>query len=142
MTTDPPLQITRQFPATPQQVFDAWLEPGIMQHWLFKGETNEIIDIQIERRPGGAFSILERNQGELIDHFGSYSAIDPPAHLAFSLQVPKHFQETTQVTVRIYPTGSGSEMIFIQCGIAPEITAPFWRQMFDRLGTALNGDRR
>ncbi len=132
-----PVQVSRQFNASPESVYDTWLKPEWVKRWLFKSDSNEITTVEINPRPGGHFSILELNNGEEIDHFGNYREPERPHRLVFTLEVPKHFPGQTLVTVIIKPVAGGSVLNFTQTGVSPEITESNWKIMPDRLNEAL-----
>jgi uncharacterized protein YndB with AHSA1/START domain len=110
----PPVQLSRSFTASPETVFDAWLNPSQIRRWMFVSGTNEIVEVKSDCRVGGQFSILERNQGEMIDHYGIYREINRPHRLAFTLEVPRHFPGVTCITIEITRQNSGSLMAFTQ----------------------------
>lgn len=132
-----PVRVTQHFDLSAESVFNAWTDPEVMRLWMFKSETNEIINVDTEPRVGGRFSILEKSGEEFIDHFGEYHEIDRPNHLAFSLEVPRHFPGVTQVTINLYSTENGCEMDLVQTGVSPEVTEQPWRDMFGRLSEVL-----
>jgi uncharacterized protein YndB with AHSA1/START domain len=133
-----PVRIVHNFAAPPEAVFDAWLNPQVMRHWMFVSPTNEIREVRTDPQIGGSFSILERTEsGDEIDHYGEYREIDRPNRLVFTLQVPKHFPGESSVVVDIKATPGGCEMTFTQSGVKKEITEGPWRAMFDTLATIL-----
>jgi uncharacterized protein YndB with AHSA1/START domain len=133
-TSAPPVRVSRTFAATRERVFDAWLEPDVVGRWLFVGPDSGAPIVQIDPRPGGHFSILERaSGGEDIDHFGEYEAIERPGHLAFTLEVPRHFPGITRVAIDIIDVEGGCELTLTQTGVAAEVTEVSWRMMLATL---------
>jgi uncharacterized protein YndB with AHSA1/START domain len=140
MSNAPPdVDISRAFPNSPDGVFEAWVTPALMRRWLFASDTNEIREVSVVLRRGGPFSIVEFNKGTRIDHFGEYERIDRPTHLAFTLEVPKHFTGVTRVQIDLSPEASGCLMRFRQSGVKREVVESSWRSMFERLGAILSG---
>lgn len=131
------LRLCKDFDVGRGAVFDAWTHPNLMREWLFASDVGAIVHVAVDLRVGGAFSILEMNQGEIIDHFGTYLAIDRPAGLAFTLDVPKHFSESTIVELVLEQHGRGTTLSFEQTGIDPNLTRPFREVMLDTLATSL-----
>lgn len=130
-----PLRLDRAIRANPAAVFGAWTAPALMRQWMFVSDEGEIVKVENDPVPGGTFSILERNNGEEIDHYGQYLEVNPPSTLSFTLEVPAHFAEKTRVDVTLEPTDDGCVVHFAQTGINPEKTRPFWRVMLDDLAS-------
>jgi uncharacterized protein YndB with AHSA1/START domain len=128
-----PVHVTRRFETTPQTLFDAWVHPAIMKKWMFKSPTNEIINIKLDLKNGGKFSILELANDKTINHYGEYLEIERPHRLKFTLEVPEHFPGVTEVTVSIGPTSKGCELELVQTGVAPEVTEKNWEDMLKKL---------
>ncbi len=103
MTTDSrePCRITRRFDAPPERVFDAWLDPETAGRFLFATEEGEMVRVEIDPRVGGRYSIVERRDGEDVEHTGEYLEVDRPRRLAFTLRVPKYSEGTDRVSVEI-----------------------------------------
>jgi uncharacterized protein YndB with AHSA1/START domain len=96
----PIVDIRETLAASPESVFSAWTEPGLMSRWLFKSPDNWIVVALQELVTGGRYSILETTaENEKIDHFGTYLAIVPGTLLSFTLEVPWHFPGVTTVTI-------------------------------------------
>jgi hypothetical protein len=94
-----PIRINPIYQASAERLFDAWTKPDQMRLWLFKSPTNKIVRIDQILTVGGRYSILEKADGREIDHYGEYTAIDPPHRLAFWLEVPTHFEGKTDIVV-------------------------------------------
>lgn len=134
-----PVHLIQHFSASSATVFDAWLKPELIRLWLFKSPGGEIIDTEIEAKPGGRFSILEQNEKkEYIDHFGKYQEINRPGRLVFSLKVPKHFMGETRVVVQIEEESQGCLLTFTQTGVDREKTESSWRDMLTQLKHVLH----
>src|SRR5689334_5999900 len=101
-----PVQVIQYFEAPPATVFNAWLDEAMIKRWLFKSDSNEITQVTVDARPGGAFSILEKAGNAYIDHFGKYLLMQPPLQLAFTLEVPRHFPGVTHVMISIEPSNT------------------------------------
>lgn len=130
-----PLRLDRAIRADPASVFEAWTAPAHMRQWMFVSDEGDIVKVENTPIPGGTFSILERNNGEQIDHYAQYLTVNPPSNLSFTLEVPAHFAEETRVDVSIEPTDDGCVVHFTQTGIDPDKTRPFWRAMLNDLAT-------
>ena len=132
-----PLHLTPMFSASPERLFDAWTQPDLVERWLFKSDNNSIERVTIDLKCGGKFSILERADGETVDHFGEYFEIDRPHRLAFTLEVPSHFQGVSRVAIEFKPHTQGCEMDFKQDGVDPSLVEGAWRMMFTGLARVM-----
>jgi two-component system cell cycle response regulator DivK len=108
------IRVTRNFRAPAETVFDAWLDPEIARDWLFATPDGERVEVEIDPRVGGRYSIVERRGGEDVLHTGVYEAIERPNRLVFTLAVPKYADEAVAVTVDIAPAGEGCELTLAQ----------------------------
>jgi uncharacterized protein YndB with AHSA1/START domain len=104
-------------------VFDAWLEPEIAGKFLFATKTGTMVRVDIDARVGGRFVLVDRRDGEDIEHTGEYLEIDRPRRLVFTFGVPKYSALFTRVTIDIAPLGSGCELTLTHEGVLPE-----WRE--------------
>lgn len=136
-TQFPELRLAYRYAATAEHVFDSWLNPEVLKHWIFIGNPNKITKVQQEEKEGGNFSIVEENKGKIIDHFGKYIHIKRPESLSFSLEVPDHFEGISYVEVNIEMQGPACALSFIQRDIDTTKTEQPWKNMFQTLDTVL-----
>jgi uncharacterized protein YndB with AHSA1/START domain len=110
--TQPPVvaRVTRRFDASPQQVFDAWLDPRRAGTWLFATPTGEMVKVEIDPRVGGRYTFTERRDGEDVEHTGEYLEIDRPRRLFFTLSVAMYSQDADRITVEIVPLETGCQL--------------------------------
>jgi uncharacterized protein YndB with AHSA1/START domain len=132
-----PIRINPIYQASAERLFDAWTKPDQMRLWLFKSPTNKIVRIDQTLTVGGRYSILEKADGREIDHYGEYTAIDPPHRLAFWLEAPVHFEGRTDIVVSFLPISEGCEMNLIQTGVDASVVEKNWRTMFQNLAGVL-----
>ena len=114
------LQVTRNFDASPERVFDAWLNPDLARHFLFATPTGQMVRVDIDARVGGKFVIVRRTDGDDVEHVGAYLAIERPRRLVFTFSVPKFSAQVTQVTIDVVPHGQGCVLTLTQEGVPPE----------------------
>jgi uncharacterized protein YndB with AHSA1/START domain len=139
----PEVRLCRRIAGTACQVFEAWTVPALMRQWLFTSANSEIVDVSVDLRVGGSFSILERpydSSGD-VDHFGEYLEVIPSRRLAFTFQTPAHFPQQTRIEVAIAPVGSGSSLDFRQTGVDPHLVRHHWVRMFGDLDQLLQRGR-
>lgn len=135
----PTVHITRHFDASPERVFDAWLDPQRAGKWLFATPTGQLVRAEIDARVGGAFRFTDRRDGEDVDHVGTYLEIARPRRLAFTFAVPKFSDASTRVTVEINPDPTGGcELVLTHEGVLPQWLEPTrsgWRKILATLAS-------
>ncbi len=89
----------RKFGASPEPLFDAWLDPGIAERWLFTTPASESHSTTIDARPGGAWTITDRRDDVDYAATGQYVEIDRPRRLVFSFGMPQFSPAITRVVV-------------------------------------------
>lgn len=120
------LRITRVFNAPRQLVWQAWTTPAMLVHW-FGCAAFSTIDAEADVREGGQWRVVMRApDGTDYPAYGTYTAVRPIDHLAFTHQWEKQVVEVnpanhrTQVTVDLYEEGAKTRMEFRQTGLASE----------------------
>ncbi len=134
------LTLTRRFKASPERVFDAWLDPAKAQRFLFATPTGQVVKAEIDAQVGGRFLIVDRRDGEDVGHEGEYLEIDRPRRLCFSFGVPKYSKDYSRVTLDIVPTADGCELTLTHEGVLAEYadkTPDGWNAIFDGLSKSL-----
>jgi uncharacterized protein YndB with AHSA1/START domain len=123
MTPDT-IQVTHRFAASPERVFDAWLQPDKVKAWLgapanrMTGVPDEILGVTVDPRVGGRFSFRVRRQGQVLDHVGEYLEIDRPRRLVFTWGVAGYDGSST-VAMDFVPDGTGTVVTLACSGVAP-----------------------
>lgn len=102
------VRITRRFSASPERVFDAWLDPAIAGKFLFATTTGQMVRAETDPRVGGKFAFTDRRDGQNVAHTGEYLDINRPRRLVFSFSVDS--SPSTRVTIEIAPTEFGCEL--------------------------------
>ena len=62
------VRLERTIPATPHQVYRAWLEPELLQRWMAPGGI-EVTRAEVDGRPGGHYRIWHADAGTEIGGF-------------------------------------------------------------------------
>lgn len=104
------VHVTRRFNASPERVFDAWLDPARAAQFLFATPTGEMVRVEIDARVGGTFRIVERRGSEEAGHYGEFLEIDRPRRLVFTFATEQDSRNADVVVVEIVPTGTGCEL--------------------------------
>jgi len=112
LTPNVKVSVSRHFDASPERVFDAWLDPEMIGKWMFGPalREEEVLRIVADARVGGAFSFLVRRQGIEIDHVGKYREIDRPRRLVFTWGIAGDSEDESLVIIEIVPKGKGAEL--------------------------------
>jgi len=133
------VEVTRRLAATPEQVFDAWLDPTSLGRWLFATADGKMERVEVDPRVGGGFRIDERRDDEIAEHWGTYVELDRPRRLAFDFGTS--FEATpTRVTVTIERDGDGSLVTLRHEGVwsdYEERTRHGWGMILDSLSRTL-----
>ena len=108
------VKVTYRFSASPKRVFDAWLDPETVGQWLFATPTGKMVRVEIAPRVGGRFTIVDRRNGEDVEHTGEYLEIDRPRRLVFTFGVPKYSPLFSKVTIEIEPVAQGCNLTLTQ----------------------------
>ena len=99
-----------------------------------------MVRVAIDARVGGTFVLVDRRDGEDVEHRGEYLAIDRPRRVVFSFSVPKFSVQSTRVAVDIAPAGAGSALALTHEGVLPDYagrTEAGWAGILDGLAGAL-----
>ncbi len=102
------------FRASPERVFDAWLEPELVTQWMSAalkqfGLTGDIRQVEVDARVGGRFTFSDlREAGEAV-HWGTYLEIDRPRKLVFTWYTSdeEEKENTSVVTLTIKAKDTG-----------------------------------
>jgi uncharacterized protein YndB with AHSA1/START domain len=111
--------VSYRFDASAERVYDAFLDPSKAGKFMFTTPTGQIVRCEIEPRVGGAFTIVDRRNGEDVEHTGEYLKLERPRLIVFSLRVAKYSSDSSRVTIDITPLRSGCELTLTQ-EIKPE----------------------
>jgi uncharacterized protein YndB with AHSA1/START domain len=141
MSTPVTVKVSHRFTATAERVFDAWLDPAKARKFLFATPTGEMVQVDIDPRVGGRFTITDRRDGVDVAHTGEYLAIDRPRRLVFTFGVPMYSPIFTTVTIDIVPTDDGCELTLTHEGVLPEYESGSykgWGMILDKLAAVVS----
>jgi uncharacterized protein YndB with AHSA1/START domain len=134
------VRVTHRFTASPERVFDAWLDPARASKFLFATEAGQMVKVEIDPRVGGAYALVDRRDGEDVAHVGEYLEIDRPRRLVFTFGVPKYSPLMTTVTIDIVPLEDGCDLTLTNEGVLPEYEQPSisgWTQILEGLAASV-----
>lgn len=142
METQPHIGVTvrRRFAASPERVFDAWLDAEKAARWLFATPEGQMVRAEVDPRVGGRFAFVDRRGDEDVEHTGEYLEIERPRRLVFTFSVDG--TEFDRVAVEIEPLETGCELT-----LTHEMRAEWakyadraqagWMMILDGLGSSL-----
>ncbi|MGV0812890.1 SRPBCC domain-containing protein [Mycolicibacterium boenickei] len=136
------VRVQRLMPATPDVVFDQWLDPDSLREWMCPRPVR-CVDVVVEPRVGGLvrFEVDDSGTGVLIT--GQFLAIERPRVLRFTWSNSDWADPTTVsvVNVEFEPVGEGQTMMSIEHSLLPpEEFDSFhsgWILTFEQLGAFL-----
>ncbi len=96
------LTVRREIRATPEELFDAFLDADSLAEFMRPGSARRS-DVTVDPRVGGAFSIGMYVNDNLIPHGGTYRTIDRPRTLVFTWISKNTNHEESEVTVKFLP---------------------------------------
>jgi len=137
------VRVSETFQASPERVFDAWLDPELAGRWLFATASRPATSVTIDARAGGAFRFVDRNDGGHLEHTGVYLEVIRPWRLAFTLSA-NDGPAMTRVLAEIVPSRArkgGCELILAHedvPGQFAERVEARWTGMLYGLGLMLN----
>jgi uncharacterized protein YndB with AHSA1/START domain len=92
------LEITRQYEAAPERVWQAWTDPQALSRWF---------------GPGGRYTIaFNTPDGEAHRVSGEYTEVVPPRKLSFSWAWQSTPERVSFITIEMQPCGDGTTMRF------------------------------
>src|SRR5262245_36154170 len=135
------IRVTSRLDASPERVFDAWLDPAMASVWLFATALHPIARVEIDARIGGSFRFVDRREGHRqVEHTGEYLELIRPRRLVFTLSMEKSPRVVTRVTAEIVPLGAGCEVRLVHEDVPPGQTSRVegrWIGMLHGLGKTL-----
>jgi uncharacterized protein YndB with AHSA1/START domain len=106
--SDVVLTVTRDFAASPERVFDAWLDPQQAGRFLFATPDGEMLVCEIDPVVGGRGLIVERRASGDARHRIQFEEIERPRRLVFLFSAdPAEEGEWTRVQIDIAPSPTG-----------------------------------
>ncbi len=152
------ISMARRFEASPERVFEAWVNPELMKKWLFTSEaTNK--GLKSDLRVGGTWEIVDHREGVDYRAIGEYQEIREPHKLVFTFEMPQFNEAVDIVRVTISEVRGATEMLFTQEIVVPHEegwsdedvdkalvefgtqTEEGWSQMFEGLKRLVERDR-
>lgn len=136
--TDLTLTCTRIIPASPEQVYNAWLDPAVIRKFMAGGASQTVTEARTDPRVGGAFYILMQGDTE-VPHQGVYKALTPFTRMVFTWESP-YSPADSEVELLFTAVEGGTEVVLHQVRFLSESTRNGhiggWTLILDRLAAA------
>ena len=146
--TDPIiLTVHRDIVASPERVFDAWLDPAIARRFLFATPDGEMLTCEIDARVGGRGLIVERRPSGDAHHRLLFEEIDRPRRLVFLFAAdPAEEGQWTRVTIEIAATAAGARLTLTHAmdpawAAYEDKTRHGWTMILDTLSDTIGEER-
>ncbi|MEQ8292075.1 MAG: SRPBCC domain-containing protein [Roseovarius sp.] len=110
--TDLTLTVERVIDASPEKLFDAWLDPETMKRFICPGETT-VPSAFSDAHEGGRFEVMMRVNGKDLPHTGTYKEIDRPNRLVFTWESHAS-RDDSEVTLTFTPGTGGTHVTLTQ----------------------------
>jgi uncharacterized protein YndB with AHSA1/START domain len=118
--TIPAIRIQRTLNATPERVFDAWLDAEALGKFMRPGPTMTC-DAVNDPRVGGRFLITMMGEGAVHPHTGEYLQIDRPRKLVFTWHSKATAMAASTVTIELSAAAGGrTDLTLTPVGLSPE----------------------
>lgn len=69
------LRMTRTFPASPERVFNAWIDPAMIRRWM-SGDGYVVTEVEVDARVGGPYRIVVEGPDGAHITTGEFRALD------------------------------------------------------------------
>ena len=135
--TELSLTCRRTIKATPQQVYEAWLNPEMIKKYMTFGPEMACQNAIADARVGGRFSfdMVGENRNP---HAGTYLVLNPFSHIAFSWETPWSAPES-RVDLVLIPVADSTEVVLTHVKFVSEQSRDGhfkgWTGIFERLET-------
>jgi uncharacterized protein YndB with AHSA1/START domain len=106
------LRVKQHVSASPERVFDAWLDPDMIKKFMLTGPDTGVTKAETDPRVGGRYDIVMTNEMGEVPHWGHFREIDRPNRLAFTWNSP-HASPDSLVTLTFEPDGDGTMVTLV-----------------------------
>jgi uncharacterized protein YndB with AHSA1/START domain len=143
MTDAATVRVQRVMPATPDVVFDEWLDRESLREWMCPRPV-QVLDVTVEPRVGGTVRFDIDDSGTRVLISGQFLAIDRPRLLRFTWSNSDWSDPTTEsvVNVAFEPVGEDETLMSIEHSLLPpeqfENFDNGWTLTFDQLAAVLH----
>jgi uncharacterized protein YndB with AHSA1/START domain len=104
------LTLHRQITAPPEKVYAAWLDPALLTRFMANCKGMALASAETDPRIGGSFKLVMLNDGREVPHTGTYLALEPYRHIAFTWVSPYSTADDSTVTLDFAPENGGTRL--------------------------------
>lgn len=105
------LTVQRDIDASPEELFDAWLDPESLAVWMKGADFIKASTARVDPRVGGEYRIVMQAADRAYVHSGTYRTIDRPRTLSFTWTSDATQHQPTLVTVEFRPKGAMTRIV-------------------------------
>jgi uncharacterized protein YndB with AHSA1/START domain len=138
-----PLRLQHAFAASPEEVFDAWTTPVVLERWWAAQPTWEAAGCEVDLRVGGRYVLRMRDDrtGDVHVVAGEYREVDRPRRLVYTWAWQgddgPQSGPVSVVTVEFRPDGDGTTVVLEHSGLPSQESchrhAMGWTGTFENL---------
>jgi uncharacterized protein YndB with AHSA1/START domain len=137
----PPLRLVRVLDASPEDIFDAWIDSESLAIWMCPGSVQRSV-AEVDARVGGRFRIVMKGPDCDHEHEGEYLVLDRPSRLVFTWVSEATRRRPSTVSVDLKRIGPGrTELTLTHEGLPDELAVvkhgSGWGSILEKLGAAL-----
>jgi uncharacterized protein YndB with AHSA1/START domain len=138
------VRIERTFPASAEEVFDAWTSPEVMRRWLHPAPGWETPEAEVDLRVGGKVRVvMRRPDGTEIEAQGEYTLIDRPRRLVMTWTFGDDLSNEQLIELSFSESEGSTRVLLVNSGISTDERRDAqdwgWRGCFDQLERVLAG---
>jgi uncharacterized protein YndB with AHSA1/START domain len=146
MDRDLDIRLVRLYDASPEAVFDAWLDPRAREQWYAHHPDDEV-HAETDLRVGGAWSVDFGRPGQRYREHGVFLELDPPHRVVYSMTFTspdgRSFETTT--TVELVERDGKTELTLLDAGY-PDVETRRrhergWPGFLDKVADVLAGSQ-
>lgn len=135
-------RLERSFAAPPEDVFDAWTNPQVLERWWTVQSSEGAPKCEVDLRVGGRYVLRMRDEdGELHVVGGEYREVDRPRRLVYTWRWEgdggPHPGHVSVVTVEFRADGEVTTVVLEHSGLASEQSrtrhGAGWQAVLERL---------
>lgn len=134
------LHLERILPVPARDVFEAWLDPGVLAQFMCPAEGMRVGPVEVDPRVGGKFLIMMITGERELPHTGEYLAIERYTKLEFTWH-SVHAGDGSRVTLTFEPLAPRKTRLVLEhVGLAEAMVAQHtsgWTSILSVLESAL-----